>query len=186
MSIPAIRFDEGTDRASVDQNRHAPKRAGNAPPTARPQLPEPARRSRHPDPQPCTARRPRCHDRRHPHPVPHHSRSEPSVSWGVTAAELRVRNPGSGDNRCVAALDPARNDQSHPPGPARSTARPAAVGPVLAPGIRLALFPCDYTLHQAIGVGSSESRIGTRARSAEIPGGLTKTAHGHHIGPGLE
>ena len=37
---------------------------------ARPQLPDPARRSRHPDPQPCTARRPRCHDRRHPRP-PH-------------------------------------------------------------------------------------------------------------------
>ena len=37
---------------------------------ARPQLPDPARRSRHPDPQPRAARRPRRHDRRHPRP-PH-------------------------------------------------------------------------------------------------------------------
>ena len=33
---PGHRFDEGTGRASVDQNRHAPKRAGNAPPNGLP------------------------------------------------------------------------------------------------------------------------------------------------------
>ena len=72
------------DPAAAEAARSSPRRARPALPVgarqggrethprrpARPQLPDPARRSRHPDPQPRAARRPRRHDRRHPRP-PH-------------------------------------------------------------------------------------------------------------------
>ncbi len=55
-------------RATLEGRPRQGGRQTHARRPARPQLPDPAGRSRHPDPQPSEARRPRRHDCRHPRP----------------------------------------------------------------------------------------------------------------------